>query len=97
MKDPSTTVIITKHYSENLAERSLNTSDVLYLLRDPVIEDDPEWCDEHQRFKYKVTGYTPTSDSRRVTIVIAPYFEDNVLVFVTVFWVDEKQSCAGSW
>jgi hypothetical protein len=84
------------HAREQLGERGLIISDVLYALKNGFVHDEPEPATRKGFYRYRMESRTPNSGSRRIRVVVIPDKQRCSLKIVTVMWVDEKESAAGS-
>jgi hypothetical protein len=83
------TLIPTRHALDQMAERSLYTGDVLYILKRGFVLDDGSESTRPGFYKYKVESRSPNSGSRTVRVVAIPDAERCQLKIVTVMWVDD--------
>jgi hypothetical protein len=72
-----------------LAERDLIIGDVMYVLRNGFVFEDPEPATQPDLFKYKIETRTPNSNNRSVRLVVIPDPQRCWVKVVTVMWVDE--------
>lgn len=81
-------LITTKHAREQMAERELITSDVLYVLKNGFVYDEAQESTRLGCFKYRIETRSPNSGSRTVRIVALPDADRCMIKVVTVMWVD---------
>lgn len=72
-----------------MAARDLIVGDVLYILKNGFVYEDPEPATQPKLFKYKIETRTPNSNNRSVRIVIIPDCNTCWIKIVTVMWADE--------
>lgn len=84
------------HAIEQLRERSIIASDVLFVLKYGFVLVDPEPATRPGFFKYAIENKTPNSDSRDIRLIIVPDKIRSLIKLVTVMWVDELATRAGS-
>ncbi|OUD09054.1 hypothetical protein BVC71_10090 [Marivivens niveibacter] len=93
---PALSLAYKVHATQRLLDRGITTSDVLYLLRNGYVYDDPSSATQHGYFRYKIQGKTPNSEGRDVAAVVVPNYNTKTVKVVTVMWVDEQSTCAGT-
>ena len=83
-------VAFTRHASKRMQERGLIMGDVLYVLRNGFVHDDPVACEKTKGFfKYAIESTTPNSNSRTVRVIVIPdASKGGALKVVTVMWKD---------
>ncbi len=81
----------TRHARDRMKERGLLIGDVLYVLKNGSVFEDPEPGKVEGYFKYRMEAQTPNSGNRTVRVVVIPDKDGNrSLKVVTVMWVDES-------
>ncbi|WP_366942586.1 DUF4258 domain-containing protein [uncultured Tateyamaria sp.] len=83
-------VAITAHAKERMNERSLIMSDVLFVLKNGYVYEEPEPSTLDSFFKYKVESQSPNSGTRTLRVVAIPDEKSCQLKIVTIMWRDEK-------
>jgi len=77
---------------ERLRQRDLLTGDILHVLKNGFVYDEPEESTQLGLFKYRMEAGTPNSGNRTVRVVIVPDDRGHVIIkVITVMWVGEKQ------
>ena len=89
-KDRMCDLARTTHARERISERNLIMSDVLFVLRNGYVYEEPEPSTVGGLFKYKVDGKSPNSGSRSLRVVAIPDKQSCQIKVVTVMWRDEK-------
>lgn len=89
-------LIMTKHASDQLAARRLITGDVMYVLKNGYVYENPEPSTREGLYKYRVESSTPNSNSRTLRLVVVPCATEMGLKIVTVMWRDEETSFGNS-
>lgn len=84
------------HAREQLLERGIITSDVLYVLKFGFVLTEPEPATRPGFFKYAMENKTPNSNGRDIRAIIVPDKKNRLIKIVTVMWVDELATRAGS-
>ncbi len=84
------------HARERLAERDLIAGDVLFALKFGFVYNDPEPATRLGYNRYRVESKTPNSGSRTVGVVVIPDKKGCLLKIVTVMWIDDGATRAGS-
>jgi Domain of unknown function (DUF4258) len=79
------------HAVDQMTERELIMGDLLYLLKNGFVYEDPEPSTQKGLYKYKMESKTPNSGDRSVRAVVIPDPKRCWLKVITVMWVDEKQ------
>ena len=87
-RDSSFSVALKGHAEEQIIARNLLIGDVLQVLQNGFVFEDPEPAREKGAFRYRVEGKTPNSGGRTVRVVVIPS-PTPAVVIVTVMWVDE--------
>lgn len=77
------------HTPEQLEERSLIMGDLLYVLKNGFVYDDPEPSTRPGFFKYRVESSTPNTNGRSVRVVVIPSYVDQSFKTVTIMWRDD--------
>lgn len=95
-KHPALSLAYKLHAKERMAERSIIISDVLYLLRNGFVYKDAASAKTNGYFKYEIECQTPNSANRSIRLVVIPNYNTMSIKIVTVMWVDEEETCAGS-
>lgn len=78
----------TSHAKERLDERGLIMSDVLFVLKNGYVYEDPEPSTIDGLFKYKVEGQSPNSGSRYLGVIAIPDKSSCQIKIVTIMWRD---------
>jgi hypothetical protein len=84
------------HAMERIAERSLIMSDVLYVLKNGFVYDEPVPSTRAGYSKYNIESRSPNSGSRAVRVVVIPDKKSCLLKIITVMWIDEKETKSGT-
>ena len=63
--------------------------DVRHVLRHGFVYDDPIPAKQKGYWRYKMTGRTPNSGRRDVSVIVIPQYNP-VVGIVTVMWADES-------
>jgi len=81
---------LTRHASERMRERGLIMGDVLYVLKNGFVHDEPVECERTQGFfRYAIESTTPNSNGRTVRVIVIPDpARGGALKIVTVMWKD---------
>lgn len=95
-KSNELTVTYTLHSRERLKERELILSDVLYALKHGFVYTGAVASTRNGFYKYRVECKTPNSEGRSIGIVVIPNEAACLIKIVTVMWLDEYQTRAGS-
>ena len=90
------TVTYALHARERLAERDLVFSDVLFVLKNGFVRQDPTPSTQPGFNKYCMECRTPNSNGRDVRVVTVPDKAHCWLKIVSVMWVDEASTRAGT-
>ena len=80
----------TIHAEDRLSERDILTGDLLYLLRNGFIYEEPERATRPDLWKYVIQGETPNSGGRTLCAVIIPDIKTCHIKFVTCYWKDKN-------
>ncbi len=95
-RSPQLTLSYALHARERLAERDLIVSDVLYVLRNGFVRQEPMPSTQPGFNKYCMECRTPNSNGRDVRVVTVPDKTRCWLKIVSVMWVDEASTRAGT-
>lgn len=93
---PALSIAYKIHATQRLAERGLLVSDVLYLLRNGFVYQDPVAATQAGYYRYVVQGQSPNSGGRNICAVVIPNSTYMKIKVVTVYWVDEVETRAGT-
>jgi Domain of unknown function (DUF4258) len=80
----------TKHAKDRLDERRLITSDVMYVLKNGHVYEEPEASTMKGFYKYKVECQSPNSGARFLRVVVIPDRKSCQLKMITIMWRDEE-------
>ncbi|PIW30491.1 MAG: hypothetical protein COW30_02065 [Rhodospirillales bacterium CG15_BIG_FIL_POST_REV_8_21_14_020_66_15] len=80
---------LTTHASEQMEARGLLMGDVLHVLRNGFVYDTPSPAKQAGYWRYKMTGRSPNSGRREVSVIVIPQ-NNPVVGIVTVMWADER-------
>ena len=78
-----------RHAKDRLVERGLIVSDVLYVLRNGFVYDEPEESTVRGMFKYRIEAQSPNSARRFLRLVVVPDEVAKAIKLVTIMWRDE--------
>lgn len=95
-KSRSLTMVWTAHARERFVSRGLIMSDILFALRNGFVLIEAKPSTREGYFKYEMHSRTPNSEGREVCCVVVPDKKSTTLKLVTVFWVDEAATAAGT-
>lgn len=79
-----------RHAKERMNERGLIVSDLLYVLRNGFVYEEPEASTLEGYFKYRVEAQSPNSGSRFLRVVVVPDEKSSQIKVITIMWRDEK-------
>lgn len=77
------------HAKEQMSDRGLIISDVLYVLKNGFVYNEPEPSTRSGYFKYAIESSCPNSARRVVRVIVIPESKSNFLKIITVMWVDK--------
>lgn len=84
------------HAQDQLLERNITSSDVLFVLKFGFVLLEPESATRPGFYRYAIENKTPNSDSRDIRLIVIPDKKAVLVKIVTVMWVDELATRAGS-
>lgn len=84
------------HALQREGERGIYTPDVRFVLRNGFVLIDAVPATRVGYFKYEIEGRTPNSDGRFIRLVVIPDFNNCIIKLVTIMWVDEEATRAGT-
>ena len=84
------------HARERMAERGLIVGDVLYVLKNGFVHEEAAPATRVGYYKYCIESRTPNSGGRQVRLVVIPDERGPLIKIVTIMWVDEDATRAGS-
>ena len=93
---PDFTLAYKLHAREQMQERNIITSDVLFVLRYGFVLTTPVPATRAGFYRYEIENKTPNRDSRDIRLIVIPDKKRVALKLVTVMWVDETATRAGS-
>jgi uncharacterized protein DUF4258 len=85
----SLTITLTQHAKDQMLDRDLIVSDVLYVLKHGFVFESAQSSTQKGLFKYLQQGRSPNSGNRTVRVVVIPDPASSWMKVVTVMWVDE--------
>lgn len=89
-QDKKCDLSITAHAKERMQQRSLLMSDVLFVLRNGYVYEEPEPSTIAGLCKYSVESQSPNSGARFLRVVAVPDKKSCQIKVVTIMWRDEK-------
>lgn len=96
-KDPHFSIAYKLHAKDRMSERNLIISDILYALRNGFVYATGRPCEKtNGYYKYMIESTTPNSGGRNIRLVCIPNAALKKIKLVTVMWVDEKDTAAGT-
>lgn len=95
-KHPALSVAYRTHATRRLVERGIIVSDLLYLLRYGFIFEGAVPATQTGYYKYEIQSVTPNSSGREIRAVVIPNGNSMTIKIVTVMWVDETATIAGT-
>lgn len=84
------------HARERLSDRNLIMSDILFVLRNGFVHTSAVESTRAGYHKYAIECRSPNSGGREVRVIVIPDSKTCKLKIVTVMWVDEESTKAGS-
>jgi hypothetical protein len=81
-------LILTQHAREQMAERSLYTGDVLFILKQGFVLGDAVESTRAGYYKYAIQSRSPNSGNRTVRLIVIPDPDRGHMKIVTVMWAD---------
>ena len=91
--DPAFSMGERKHAKSQMQERDLIMGDVLHVLKNGFVYEDPKPATQKGRYRYRMISKTPNSSNREVAVIVIPD-PPPAVVLVSVMWVDET---SGQW
>ncbi len=83
------TLTYREHARDQMLERDLLMSDVLYVLKNGFVYQDGKNSTRKGFYKYRTECPTPNSNNREVAVVVCPDPEVCEIKVITVMWLDE--------
>lgn len=82
----------TRHATERMIERGLIMSDVLFVLKNGFVYEEPEASTMDGFYKYTVESQSPNSGSRTLKVVAIPDpdLKSCQIKIVTIMWRDKS-------
>jgi len=84
------------HARERLSERGLIMSDALFVMKNGFVLTNAVKSTREGYHKYAIECRSPNSGGREVRVIVIPDSKTCKLKVVTVMWVDEKSTKAGT-
>jgi hypothetical protein len=81
---------LTVHTRERLAQRGLVIGDLLYVLKNGYVYEEPEESTIVGLYKYKIESQSPNSGARFLRAVVVPDEQSCQIKAITIMWRDEK-------
>lgn len=78
-----------RHALEQMEERNLTTSDVLYVLRNGFVYKEAIPATQTALYRYAINSPTPNSSSREVRVILIPSLQAPAAKIISVMWADE--------
>lgn len=80
----------TEHARERLLQRGLVMSDLLFVLKNGYVYEEPEESTIAGFYKYKIESQSPNSGARFLRAVVVPDGISCQIKVITIMWRDEK-------
>jgi len=87
-KNPLCEFSYTLHARDRMDERNLIVSDLLYVLRNGYVYDEPETSSIDGFYKYCVEGQSPNSGARYLRVIAVPDPNECQIKAITIMWRD---------
>ncbi len=84
------------HAKDQMSERGIIMSDILYILKNGFVYEDPLPATQNGFYRYAIESKSPNSESRSIRLIIIPEEAACKLKLVTVMWVDEQSTKTGT-
>lgn len=84
------------HAKGQMSDRGIIMSDVLYILKNGFVYEDPRPATQNGFFRYAIESKSPNSESRSIRLIIIPEESACNFKLVTVMWVDEQSTKTGT-
>jgi hypothetical protein len=81
---------LTLHARERLAQRGLVIGDLLYVLKNGYVYEEPEESTIAGLYRYKIENQTPNSGARFLRAVVVPDGKSCQIKVITIMWRDER-------
>lgn len=78
------------HAKDRLAQRGLLMSDLLFVLRNGYVYEEPEESTLAGFYKYRIESQSPNSGARFLRAVVVPDGKACQIKVITIMWRDEK-------
>ncbi len=85
-----------RHAKEQMDARSIVMGDILYVLKNGFVYDDPLMAKLSGYFRYATECVSPNSGSRKIRLIVIPDYKNCTIKLITVMWVDEQETRAGT-
>jgi Domain of unknown function (DUF4258) len=83
------TLTYTDHSRDQMLERDLLMGDVLHVLKNGFVYENPKPSTRENFYKYRIECTTPNSNNREVGVVLCPDSKKCEIKIITVMWLDE--------
>jgi hypothetical protein len=90
------TIAYTQHAKEQMLSRGLFISDVLFVLKNGFVHEEPCQSTRQNFLKYSVECVSINGSHRTVRVITIPDKKSVFLKIVTVMWVDESSTISGN-
>ncbi|CDX34662.1 conserved hypothetical protein [Mesorhizobium plurifarium] len=95
-RSDSLTISYKRHAIERIAERNIIMGDVLYVLKTGFVHMEPMETTRAAYKKYAMEGLCPNGGNRTLRVIVVPEKAAVFLKIVSVMWVDEVSTRAGT-
>lgn len=82
-------ITLREHARERMFERDLSMGDVLYVLKNGFVFEQPVSATQPGLWKYSIETRSPNSGNRVVRVVVIPDVTRLWAKVVTIMWADE--------
>lgn len=82
-------ITLTGHARDRMFERDLSMGDLLYVLKNGFVYEEPGQATQRDLWKYCIETASPNSRNRVVRMVVIPDVSRLWAKIVTVMWADE--------
>jgi hypothetical protein len=89
-------IAYTQHALDQMRSRGLIISDVLFVLKNGFVHEEPSQSTRQNFYKYSVECLAINGSHRTVRVITIPDKQNCFLKIVTVMWVDESSTVSGN-
>lgn len=88
-QEDSFDLTLTGHAEVQMRERGITAVDIMYVLKNGFVYEEPKQGTRPGLYKYLMLNSTPNSNRKEVRLCLIPSMQSTQVKIITVMWADE--------